>query len=220
MAKMIKLLSGNEALALGAYHAGVEVAAAYPGTPSTEILESVARFDDIYAEWSTNEKVAVEVALGASYAGARSLVSMKHVGLNVASDPFIAASTTGVGAGMVVVAADDPGMHSSQNEQDSRHYARLAKVPVLEPSDSQEAYELMAHAFDVSERFDTPVLVRMTTRLSHSKSVVKTNRERTVPGRTVAFQRDVAKYVMVPAYARLRHPVVEERLVGLARPFL
>ena len=216
MAKMIKLLSGNEALALGAYHAGVEVAAAYPGTPSTEILESIARFDDIYAEWSTNEKVAVEVALGASYAGARSLVSMKHVGLNVASDPFIAASTTGVGAGMVVVAADDPGMHSSQNEQDSRHYARLAKVPVLEPGDSQEAYELMAHAFDISERFDTPVLVRMTTRLSHSKSVVKTDRERAVPGRAVGFKRDVAKYVMVPAYARLRHPVMEERLVGLA----
>jgi indolepyruvate ferredoxin oxidoreductase alpha subunit len=216
MAKMIKLLSGNEALALGAYHAGVEVACAYPGTPSTEILESVARFDDIYAEWSTNEKVAVEVALGASYAGARSLVSMKHVGLNVASDPFIAASTTGIGAGMVVVAADDPGMHSSQNEQDSRHYARLAKVPVLEPGDSQEAYELMAHAFDISERFDTPVLVRMTTRLSHSKSVVKTERERVVPDRTVAFRRDVAKYVMVPAYARLRHPAVEERLVRLA----
>ena len=213
---MMKLMSGNEALALGAYHAGVRVAAAYPGTPSTEILEAIAAFDDVYAEWSTNEKVAMEVAMGASYGGVRALASMKHVGLNVASDPFIAASTTGIGAGMVVVAADDPGMHSSQNEQDSRHYARLAKVAVLEPGDSQEAYELMAHAFDISERFDTPVLVRMTTRLSHSKSVVKTDRERVVPDRTVGFQRDVAKRVMVPAYARLRHPAVEERLLNLA----
>ena len=164
MAKVVKLLSGNEALALGAYHAGVGVATAYPGTPSTEILEFIARFDDIYAEWSTNEKVAMEVALGAAYAGTRSMVSMKHVGLNVASDPFMAASTTGVNAGMVVVCADDPGMHSSQNEQDNRHYAKLAKVPMLEPSDSQEAYDLMAYAFDISERFNTPVLVRSTTR--------------------------------------------------------
>jgi len=165
---MIKLLSGNEALALGAYHAGVKVATAYPGTPSSEILESIARFDDVYAEWSTNEKVAMEVALGAAYAGIRSLVSMKQVGLNVASDPFMAASTTGVNAGMVVVCADDPGIHSSQNEQDNRHYAKFAKVPMLEPSDSQEAYELMAHAFDISQKFDTPVLVRTTTRISHS----------------------------------------------------
>ena len=213
---MIKLLSGNEALALGAYHAGVRVAAAYPGTPSTEILESIALFDDIHAEWSTNEKVAMEVALGASYAGVRSLASMKHVGLNVASDPFMAAATTGVSGGMAVVSADDPGMHSSQNEQDNRHYARLAKVPALEPSDSQEAYELMAYAFDISESFDTPVLVRMTTRISHSKSVVKTNRRRVVPNRPVGFRYNVAKYVMVPAYARLRHPVMEERLVKLA----
>ena len=152
---MIKLLSGNEALALGAYHAGVSVATAYPGTPSTEILESIARFDDIYAEWSTNEKVAMEVALGSAYAGVRSLVSMKHVGLNVASDPFMAASTTGINAGLVVISADDPGIHSSQNEQDNRHYARLAKVPMLEPGDSQEAYELMACAFSISEQFFT-----------------------------------------------------------------
>ncbi len=216
MAKMLKLLSGNEALAWGAYHAGVGVATAYPGTPSTEILESIARFDDIYAEWSTNEKVAMEVALGAAYGGVRSMVSMKHVGLNVASDPFIAASVTGVNAGMVVVSADDPGMHSSQNEQDNRHYAKLAKVPMLEPSDSQEAYEVMAYAFDISERFDTPVLVRTTTRISHSRSVVKTDRSRVVPGREVGFQYNVEKYVMVPAYARLRHPVIEERLVRLA----
>ena len=164
--KIIKLLSGNEALALGAYHAGVRVAAAYPGTPSTEILESLARFDDVYAEWSTNEKVAMEVAMGAAYAGTRSMASMKQVGLNVASDPFMAASITGINAGMVVVCADDPGIHSSQCEQDNRHYAKFAKVPMLEPSDSQEAYEFMAYAFDISEKFDTPVLVRTTTRIS------------------------------------------------------
>jgi indolepyruvate ferredoxin oxidoreductase alpha subunit len=158
----------------------------------------------------------MEVALGASYGGVRALASMKHVGLNVASDPFIAASTTGVGAGLVVVSADDPGMHSSQNEQDNRNYAKLAKVPVLEPSDSQEAYEFMSHAFDISEKFDTPVLVRTTTRISHSKSVVKTERSRVVPDRPAYFQRDAEKYVMVPVYARLRHPIMEERLAKLA----
>lgn len=213
---MLKLLSGNEALALGAYHAGVRIATAYPGTPSTEILESLARFKDIYAEWSTNEKVAMEVALGAAYAGARSLVAMKHVGLNVASDPFMAAAITGVNAGMVVVSADDPGMHSSQNEQDNRHYARLAKVPMLEPGDSQQAYELIAHAFAISEQFDTPVLVRSTTRISHSRSVVKTGSRRAVSRVKPAFKYDLAKYVMLPVYARLRHPIVEERLVKLA----
>jgi len=213
---MKKLLSGNEALALGAYHAGVMVAAAYPGTPSTEILEYLAGFEDIHAEWSTNEKVAMEVGLGAAYAGACSLVAMKQVGLNVASDPFMAASTTGVNAGMVVVCADDPGIHSSQNEQDNRHYAKFAKVPMLEPSDSQEAYELMAYAFDISERFDTPVLVRTTTRISHSKSVVEINRSRVVPARQLSFRHDVEKYVMLPVYARLRHPLVEERLVKLS----
>ncbi|MFC1913704.1 indolepyruvate ferredoxin oxidoreductase subunit alpha [Chloroflexota bacterium] len=213
---MMKLLSGNEALALGAYHAGVMVAAAYPGTPSTEILESLARFSEIYAEWSPNEKVAMEVAMGASYAGARAVVSMKHVGLNVASDPFMAASTTGVNAGLVVISADDPGIHSSQNEQDNRHYARFAKVPMLEPSDSQEAYELMAYAFNISEEFDTPVLVRTTTRISHSKSVVKADRRRTEPVNQPGFQHDVSKYVMLPAYARLRRPLIEERLVRLA----
>lgn len=213
---MIKLLSGNEALALGAYHAGVVVAAAYPGTPSTEILEALARFDDVYAEWSTNEKVAMEVGMGAAYAGARALVSMKHVGLNVASDPFMAVSTTGVNAGLVVISADDPGIHSSQGEQDNRHYAKLAKVPMLEPSDSKEAYELMAYAFDISERFDTPVMVRTTTRISHSKSVVKTDRSRVVPERQIGFPRDAEKYVMLASYARLRRPLMEERLVRLA----
>ncbi|MFC1930939.1 indolepyruvate ferredoxin oxidoreductase subunit alpha [Chloroflexota bacterium] len=213
---MMKLLSGNEALALGAYHAGVKVAAAYPGTPSTEILEALSRFPDIYAEWSTNEKVATEVALGAAYSGVRAMVSMKQVGLNVASDPFMAAATTGINAGLVVVSADDPGVHSSQGEQDNRHYAKLAKVPMLEPSDSQEAYDFMSYAFDISEEFDTPVLMRTTTRISHSKSVVKVNRNRVVPGGQPKFQHDVQKYVMLPVHARLRHPLMEERLVKLA----
>ncbi|MFQ5826139.1 MAG: indolepyruvate ferredoxin oxidoreductase subunit alpha [Dehalococcoidia bacterium] len=212
---MKKLLSGNEALALGAYHAGITVATAYPGTPSTEILEALARFGDVHAEWSTNEKVAMEVGLGAAYAGARTLVSMKQVGLNVACDPFMAASTTGINAGMVVICADDPGIHSSQNEQDNRHYAKLAKVPMLEPSDSQEAYDLMAYAFEISERFDTPVLVRTTTRISHSKSVVETSRSRAIPTGQPHFQHDVEKYVMLPVNARTRHPLIEERLVKL-----
>ena len=213
---MIKLLSGNEALALGAYHAGVGVATAYPGTPSSEILETIARFDDVYAEWSTNEKVAMEVAMGAAYAGIRSIVSMKQVGLNVASDPFMAASTTGVNTGLVVVCAGDPGIHSSQNEQDDRHYAKLAKVPMLEPSDSQEAYDLMAHAFDISERFDTPVMVYTTTRISHSKSVVRVSEGRVVPVNQPSFQYDVQKYAMLPVFARIRHPLLEERLLKLA----
>ena len=216
MSGMRKLLSGNEALALGAYHAGVKVAAAYPGTPSTEILETIAHFDDVYAEWSTNEKVAMEVALGASYTGVRAMASMKQVGLNVASDPFMAASTTGVDGGLVVICADDPGAHSSQGEQDNRHYARLAKVPMLEPSDSQEAYDFMAQAFDLSEQFDTPVMVRTTTRISHSKTVVDVRRSRTPPEGRPEFKYNVAKYVMLPAHARIRHPLMEERLVKLA----
>lgn len=213
---MKKLLSGNEAIALGAYHAGVKVAAAYPGTPSTEILETLAQFDDIHAEWSTNEKVALEVALGAAYAGVRALASMKQVGLNVASDPFMAAATTGINAGLVVISADDPGIHSSQGEQDNRHYAKLAKVPMLEPSDSQEAYEFMVQAFALSEKFDTPVLVRTTTRISHAKSVVEVSRSQPVPTSKPPFPRDMTKYVMLPSHARLRHPLMEERLVKLA----
>jgi indolepyruvate ferredoxin oxidoreductase alpha subunit len=213
---MKKLLSGNEAFALGAYHAGVMVAAAYPGTPSTEILESMAGFDDVYAEWSTNEKVAMELGMGAAYAGVRALVSMKQVGLNVASDPFMAASITGINGGLVVIVADDPGVFSTQNEQDTRHYAKLAKVPMLEPSDSQEAYDLMAVAFELSEQFDTPVLVRSSTRISHSKSVVETNRSRVAPAKPASFKHDVEKYVMLPVHVRLRRPVVEERLVKLA----
>ena len=212
---MKQLLSGNEALALGAYHAGVRVATAYPGTPSTEILESIARFDDVYTEWSTNEKVALEVALGAAYAGVRSLVSMKHVGLNVASDPFMAASTTGIIGGLVIISCDDPGEHSSQGEQDNRHYAKMAKVPMLEPTDSQEAYELMDWAFNISEEFDTPVLLRSTTRISHCKTVVNVNRERKTDSRPASFTRSPEKFVMVPAYARLRRQAMEERIVKL-----
>jgi indolepyruvate ferredoxin oxidoreductase, alpha subunit len=212
---MKKLLSGNEAFALGAYHAGVMVASAYPGTPSTEILESIADFDEVYAEWSTNEKVAMELGMGAAYAGVRALVSMKQVGLNVASDPFMAASITGINGGMVVIVADDPGVFSTQNEQDTRYYAKLAKVPMLEPSDSQEAYDIMFAAFEISEKFDTPVLVRSSTRISHSKSVVETDRSRPKTVRPAAFKHNVEKYVMLPVHVRLRRPVVEERLVKL-----
>lgn len=211
---MKQLLLGNEALALGAYHAGVMVAAAYPGTPSTEILETLARFDDVYAEWSTNEKVALELGLGAAYAGVRALVSMKQVGLNVASDPFMAASITGINAGLVVISADDPGVYSTQNEQDSRHYAKFAKVPMLEPSDSQEAYDFMAYAFEISEEFDTPVLVRTTLRISHTKSVVDVTGSRTI-ARQPQFHHNLEKYVMLPAYARRRVPLIEERLSKL-----
>src|SRR4030043_348227 len=213
---MKKLLSGNEAFALGAYHSGVMVATAYPGTPSSEILECRARFDDIYAEWSTNEKVAMEVGVGAAYTGVRAMVSMKHVGLNVASDPFMAASITGIIGGLVVVCADDPQIHSSQNEQDNRHYARLAKVPMLEPSDSQEVYDLLGYAFDISEEFDTPVLVRTPNRLPHSKWVVDAKRSRTVKNAQPAFHYNMQKYVMLPVNALPRHALVEKRMIKLA----
>jgi indolepyruvate ferredoxin oxidoreductase, alpha subunit len=212
---MKKLLSGNEAIALGAYHAGVRVAAAYPGTPSTEIMEYLADFKDIYTEWSTNEKVAIEVALGASYGGVRAMASMKHVGLNVASDPFMAAATTGVDGGLVIVECDDPGEHSSQGEQDNRHYARMAKVPMLEPTDSQEAYDLMDYAFKISESFDTPVLLRSTTRLSHCKTVVEVSRKRQVDLKKPQFTPSPAKYVMVPSNARQRRRVMEDRIIRL-----
>ncbi len=216
MEKTLQLLSGNEALALGAYHAGVQVASAYPGTPSTEILENLSRFKDIYAEWSTNEKVAMEVGMGAAYTGARTMVSMKMVGLNVAADPFMAASITGIIGGLVVITADDPQIHSSQNEQDNRHYARLAKVPMLEPTDSQEVYDLMGLAFDISEAFDTPVLFRTTTRIAHSKSVVDVKRSRTVKNAQPAFHFNPQKYVMLPVNALPRHALVEQRMVKLA----
>jgi len=212
---MKQLLSGNEAIALGAYHAGITVATAYPGTPSTEILESIARMEDVYVEWSINEKVAVEVAMGAAYSGARAMASMKHVGLNVAADPFFAAATTGIIGGLVIVTCDDPGEHSSQGEQDNRHYARFGKVPMLEPTDGQEAYDLMQWAFDISEQFDTPVLLRSTTRLSHCKTIVEANKERKTNLRRPSFTRAPEKYVMVPSNARVRRHAMEERIAKL-----
>jgi len=212
---MKKLLSGNEAIARGAYESGVSVCAGYPGTPSTEILETIANeYPDIYAEWAPNEKVAFEVCIGASLAGGRALVTMKHVGLNVASDPLFTLAYTGVKGGFVVISADDPGMHSSQNEQDNRNYAPFAKVPLLEPSDSQEAKDFVKSAFYISEQFDVPVIVRTTTRISHSESLVELGEVDNVEEPS-GFVRDVRKYVMIPAYARQRHVVVEERLKKL-----
>jgi len=209
------LLSGNEAVARGAYEAGVMVAAAYPGTPSTEILEALARYEEVYAEWSPNEKVALDVAAGAAMVGARSLAAMKHVGVNVASDSLLTLSYTGVLGGLVLVSADDPGMHSSQNEQDNRYYAKLAQIPMLEPADSQEAKDFTVWALELSERFDTPVLLRLTTRISHSKATVRLGRRRSrLP---TGFLRDPSKWVMVPSYARGRHPLVLERLKRLRR---
>ncbi len=209
------LLSGNEAIALGAWEAGVRVAAAYPGTPSTEILETLGRYPEVLAEWSPNEKVAFDVAVGAAYGGVRALTAMKHVGLNVAADSLCYAAYTGIQAGLVAVVADDPGMHSSQNEQDSRHYARLSKLPCLEPSDSAEARRFAELAFDLSESFDTPVLLRSTTRLSHGKSPLDPPGQRREHPAT-GFRRNLAKYVMVPGYARGRHPLVEQRLAALS----
>ncbi len=209
-----KIMLGNEAIARGAYEAGVKVSAAYPGTPSTEISENIALYDEIYAEWSPNEKVATEVAIGASISGVRSLVSMKHVGVNVASDPLYTASYSGVNGGLVMVAADDPGIYSSQNEQDTRCVARAAMVPVLEPSDSQEAKDFIKFAYDLSEKYDTPVIVRTTTRLAHSQGTV-TLEERNVP-EDKPYERDPAKFVMMPAYAIRRHVFVEQRMKSLA----
>jgi len=210
------LLSGNEGVARGAYEGGCHFASAYPGTPSTEILENIVKHKDvIYCEWSTNEKVALEVALGASFAGARALVAMKHVGLNVAADPFFSLSYIGSTGGIIIVSADDPGMHSSQNEQDNRNYARAAKVAMLEPSDSQEAKELTRLGFELSEKFDTPVLLRMTTRLCHSKSIVDLRERKEVPVK--GYTKDIKKRLVLPAHARLRHIFVEERLKKLTR---
>ncbi|MFA6471449.1 MAG: indolepyruvate ferredoxin oxidoreductase subunit alpha [Candidatus Latescibacterota bacterium] len=208
-----KLMTGDEAIARGAWEAGVKVAAAYPGTPATEILENLARYDEIYAEWSPNEKVAVEVAGNAAIAGVRAIASMKHVGLNVAADPLMTLSYTGIGRGFVIVSADDPGMHSSQNEQDNRYYAQFAKIPMLEPANSQEALEMVRDAFTLSEEYDTPVLIRVTTRVCHGKSPV-TPGER-IEQETKAFSRNTAKYVMIPGHARKRHVVVEERTLRL-----
>ncbi len=209
-----KLLSGNEAIARGAFEAGVRLAAGYPGTPSTEILESLALNDDIDVRWSPNEKVALDVALGASLGGVRALATMKHVGLNVAADTFMTAPYTGVGAGLVVVSAGDPGMHSSQNEQDNRFYARLAGVPLLEPSDSPEAKEYVKTAFTISEEFDTPVMLRTTTRISHSRGIVELAPSEDHP--PAGFRRDPTKYVMIPGHARMRRLELLKRLDRLA----
>jgi len=212
-----QLLSGNEAVARGAWEAGVAVASAYPGTPSTEILENFARFPNVYAEWAPNEKVAVDVAVGAAYAGRRAMAAMKHVGANVAADSIFYASMTGLEGGLLIISADDPAMHSSQNEQDNRRYAKFARLPCLEPSDSQEAKDLVGVALDISEQFDTPVFLRLTTRICHSSTPVELGEQQgPVPPAGEKFPRNPAKYVMVPGNARKRHPVIEERLQRLA----
>jgi indolepyruvate ferredoxin oxidoreductase, alpha subunit len=206
-----RAMTGNEAIAQGAWEAGVRVAAAYPGTPSTEILEALAKYPagDLHAQWSTNEKVALDVAIGASFAGRRALAAMKHVGLNVAADAFLSQTYIGVNGGLVIVVCDDPGIHSSQNEQDTRIYGQLASVPVLEPSDAQEALDLTRLAFEISERFDTPVIVRSTTRLSHTRSPVAIGPRQEAPPRN--FIEDPRKNVMIPAHARMRHVAVVAR---------
>lgn len=211
---MRKLLLGDFAVARGAWEAGVKVAAAYPGTPSTEITEELARYDEVYSEWSPNEKVALEVGIGASIRGARAIVSMKHVGLNVACDPLFTASYTGVNGGLVIAVADDPSVFSSQNEQDTRLTAVSAQVPVIEPSDSAEAKDLTKYAFELSEKYDTPVILRLTTRVAHSQSLVELGQREELPVR--AYERNIAKYVMMPANARVKHVVVEERMRKLS----
>ena len=211
---MKTLMLGNEAVARGLYEAGCAVVSSYPGTPSTEITEAVAKFPQVYAEWAPNEKVAMETAFGACLAGKRSFCGMKHVGLNVAADPLFTIAYTGVNAGMVIAVADDAGMHSSQNEQDSRHYARSAKLPMLEPADSAEALAFTKAAYELSEQFDTPVLLKMCTRVSHSQSVVATGERIEPPARP--YEKNPAKYIMMPGYAKLRHPIVEQRTQALA----
>jgi indolepyruvate ferredoxin oxidoreductase alpha subunit len=213
---MKRLLSGNEAVARGAWEAGVEVASAYPGTPSTEILEAFSRFPNVYAEWAPNEKVAVDAAVGAAYAGRRALATMKHVGVNVAADSIFYASMTGVEAGLVIVTADDPAMHSSQNEQDNRRYAKFTRIPCVEPSDSQEAKDLVGAALDISEQFDSPVFLRLTTRLCHSSTPVELGEQHRRPPTRDTFPRNPPKYVMVPGNARKKHPVIEERIRRVA----
>ncbi len=210
------LLSGNEAIARGAYESGVVFASAYPGTPSTEILENIAAYDEIYAEWSPNEKVALDAAIGAAYAGKRALAAMKHVGLNVAAEALFYSSYTGFDGGLVIITADDPGMHSSQNEQDNRYYAKFAKVPMLEPTDSQEAKDFVGLALEISEKFDTPVLLRPTTRICHSNAPVELGERKATKGEPKPFTRNPSKYTMIPGFARRRHPVMEQRLKDLA----
>ncbi len=212
---MKEILSGNEAIARGAFESGVKVASAYPGTPSTEILENIIHYEGIDASWAPNEKVSLDIGVGASFGGARALVAMKHVGVNVAADPLFTLSYTGVNGGLVLVTADDPEMHSSQNEQDNRNYAKFVKVPMLEPADSQECKDFTRLAFNLSEEFDTPVLLRTTTRISHSKSIVELAEP--VQGLPEPkLVRNAAKLVMLPGNARVRHPLVEERVKKLA----
>lgn len=210
-----KLMLGNEAFARGAYEAGVKVSAAYPGTPSTEISENIVKYPEIYAEWSPNEKVAMEVAIGASVSGVRSLCSMKMVGVNVAGDPLYAAAYSGVNGGLVLIAADDPGVYSSQNEQDTRMVARSAHVPVLEPSDSQEAKDFVKYAYDLSEKYDTPVIVRTTTRLSHSQGIVTLEDRKEIEDKP--YERNASKFVLMPAMAISRHKFVEQRELKMSQ---
>ncbi len=210
---MKRLMLGNEAIARGLYEAGASFVSSYPGTPSTEITEFAAKYPEIHAEWAPNEKVAYESAFGASLAGARSATAMKHVGLNVAADPLFTSAYTGINGGMVVIVADDPAMHSSQNEQDSRHYARAAKLPMLEPSDSAECRDFTLAAFEISEKFDTPVLLRTCTRVAHAQNAVDERERAEIPLRP--YQKDARKYVMAPGNAIHRHPVVEARLNAL-----
>jgi len=213
---MKRLMSGNEAVARAAWEAGVKVASGYPGTPSTEILEAFAPYPGVYAEWAPNEKVGLDVAVGAAYAGRRAFATMKHVGLNVASDAFFAVAMTGVEAGLVVVSADDPSMHSSQNEQDNRQFAKFARVPCLDPADSQDAHDLTLAAFDLSEQFDTPVLLRMTTRVCHTSSPVEVGEQRINLPEPGKYPRNLTKYCMVPANAKKRHPQIEARIAEIA----
>lgn len=214
---MKKLLTGNEAIARGVYEAGCLVACAYPGTPSTEILENVSQYEEIRSEWSTNEKVALEVASGAAIAGARSMVAMKHVGLNVAADPFFTMGYEGINGGLVVITADEPGMHSSQNEQDNRLYAQHAKVPLIEPADSQECKDFMKEAFNVSETFDTLVLVRMTTRVCHSKGIVELKERE--EAKIKEYTKDTSKYIMVPANSKRKHIEMETERIPKLREY-
>ncbi|MGL5677406.1 MAG: indolepyruvate ferredoxin oxidoreductase subunit alpha [Cellulosilyticaceae bacterium] len=212
---MKKLMLGNEALARGIYESGATVSSAYPGTPSTEITEFIAKYDDIYAEWAPNEKVAMEVAIGSAIGGARSVVAMKHVGLNVAADPLFTVAYTGVNAGLVVFVADDPGMHSSQNEQDTRMIARAANVPVLEPADSEECRRFVIQGMELSEAYDTPVIIRLTTRVSHSQSIVELGEKKDFTLKP--YEKNIPKYVMTPGNAKPRHIVVEKRMEKLAK---
>lgn len=211
----MKLLSGNEAIAQGAWEAGCHIGTAYPGTPSTETMEAFAQLPDVYAEWCPNEKVALEVAVGASAAGARSLVTMKHVGVNVCADPLFTAAYTGVNGGLLLLAADDPGMFSSQNEQDSRYYAMASLIPVLEPSDSAEAHRFAKEAYEISEQFDTPVMMRSTVRISHTKTPVEIGQRQEIPKKH--YEKDPSKWVMMPAFAKPRRKVLVERIESLRK---